>query len=336
MQTSLPRVDFSGVPPPHMPNFSNDHHPPPSVDHWANHSYRPQTTAGSVISMRESVGSSNSQQRAAQLALGYPSGDQMSERDKMLIGKPYRHWIDNQLLEDRQQCKAAVERYNRAALPSESLSPDERARFFAAILNPAQRKNSHLNENTTTLMRVGRIGHRTIVETPFYCDYGYNLTIGEDVVIQPGCYMQDPCEIIIGNRAIVGPNVKFYGMTASIYAGSRKGSQGDFIGGAIRVEDDCFIGADVTILPYRVIGKGAVVGAGSVVTRVSDVWYDMGVQKALLTSMQNVAPYTVVAGNPATEIRTLGEGPVADRRMKHLIQQQNEEMMRDMRNRRGL
>jgi len=40
-------------------------------------------------------------------------------------------------------------------------------------------------------------------------------------------------------------------------------------GGAIRIGEDCFIGGDVIILPFRKIGKGAVVGAGSVVTKVS-------------------------------------------------------------------
>jgi len=81
--------------------------------------------------------------------------------------------------------------------------------------------------------------------------------------------MQDACEIRVGDRTIIGPNVKFYGVTTSVDATVRKGSRGTVQGGAIHIGEDCFIGGDVVILPYRKIGKGAVVGAGSVVTKVS-------------------------------------------------------------------
>ncbi|KAI7081343.1 hypothetical protein KC356_g9175 [Hortaea werneckii] len=81
-----------------------------------------------------------------------------------------------------------------------------------------------------------------------------------------GCHMQDPCEISIGDRTIVGPNVKFYGITPSIDPSVRNGGQGPVRGGAIQIGEDCFIGGDVVILPYRKIGKGATIGAGSVVT----------------------------------------------------------------------
>lgn len=197
----------------------------------------------------------------------------MSEKEKMLLGKPYLHYIDDVLLDDRQQCKFAIERYNNAARPSEAISSDERSRFFSAVIDPAKRNVANQNYRDVsatipTMLRPGRIGHRTIVEAPFNCDYGYNINLGNDVVVGAGCYMQDPCEVIIGNRTIIGPNVRFYGNSASVDPTARKGSQGMLTGGAIIVEDDVFIGGDAIILPHRVIGKGAVVGAGSVVTKV--------------------------------------------------------------------
>lgn len=245
----------------------------------------------------------------------------MSEKEKMLLGKPYLHYIDDVLLDDRQQCKFAIERYNNAARPSEAISSDERSRFFSAVIDPAKRNVANQNYRDVsatipTMLRPGRIGHRTIVEAPFNCDYGYNINLGNDVVVGAGCYMQDPCEVIIGNRTIIGPNVRFYGNSASVDPTARKGSQGMLTGGAIIVEDDVFIGGDAIILPHRVIGKGAVVGAGSVVTK-------------------NVLPNTVVAGNPAREIRTLGPGSVEDRRMRAAIQAENDQSMRDARARRG-
>lgn len=164
---------------------------------------------------------------------------------------------------------------------------------------------------TTWQGPTGTCGSRTIVESPFTCEYGYNVNLGNDVVIQANCVMQDACTISIGDRTIVGPNVKFYCMTASVDSGLRKGSQGMFLAGAIKVEEDCFIGADVIIMPFRTIGKGAVVGAGSVVTK-------------------DVAPFTIVAGNPAKPVRKRIEpGPNVDNH-DHDIQEQNEKMIQLM------
>ncbi|KAK6441567.1 hypothetical protein LTR95_002212 [Oleoguttula sp. CCFEE 5521] len=317
---TLPPVDFNQLPTP-ISGYPYDAVPPQEPwQHQPLPYYGPHTGAGTTVSSRESVGTSSSQRALHLSNLSFAIPGQRSEKEKMLLGKPYLHFIDDVLLDDRQQCKAAVERYNNAARPSDGISADERSRFFSAVIDPAKRPISNqkyhgVPANSPTLIRPGRIGYRTIVETPFNCDFGYNINLGDDIVIGAGCYMQDPCEIIIGNRTIVGPNVKFYGLTASVDAGSRNGSQGRLSGGAIIVEEDCFIGGDVTILPHRVIGKGAVVGAGSVVTK-------------------NVPPYTVVAGNPAREIRTLGPGSVEDRRMRTLIQSENEASVKAMMERR--
>lgn len=183
----------------------------------------------------------------------------------MLIGEPFNHFIDSDLMLDRQECKSALERYNEAARPSTGVSSAERARLFRAIVEPAARQSQRNNSPTDP---IGSVGHRTIVESPFSCDYGYNIHIGDDVVIQAGCYFQDCCRITIGHRVLVGPNVRFYGMTASSHSDLRKGSQGPVIGGAIVIEDDVFIGGDVIIMPFRTIKKGSVVGAGSIVTKV--------------------------------------------------------------------
>lgn len=219
-------------------------------------------------------------QRAAQLALSFTHTSQLSEKDKMLLGKPYLHYLDTVLCADREACKSALERYNDAARPSSGVSTGERARLFRAIVDPSTRAGGNNPNNPTNSSTnpprhlvaqapTGRIGHRTLVETPFNCDYGYNLHIGDDSVVGANCYMMDPCDIVIGDRCIIGPNVKFYGMTAAVDSRNRKGSQGAVVGGAIVVEDDVVIGGDAVVMPYRTIGKGAFVGAGCVVTKVS-------------------------------------------------------------------
>ena len=194
----------------------------------------------------------------------------MTHKDMMLLGKPYRPYIDSGLIADRISCKAALERYNNANKPGQETSDQEKGRLFSEIVIPQRRlpelERHHMNG---LLVSRGHVGERTIVEAPFNCDYGYNIILGSDVAIGAGCYMQDPCEISIGSRTIVGPSVKFYGNTASVDASVRKEVlYGYFVGGAITVEEDCLIGADVIILPYRTIGRGAVIGAGSVVTKV--------------------------------------------------------------------
>ncbi|RMY22246.1 hypothetical protein D0867_02834 [Hortaea werneckii] len=234
-----------------------------------------------------------------------PNGQQAqkTEKEKMLLGEPFSNH-DQALMQDRQQCKRALEEYNSGAGSSPHLSPKERHHLFCSIVEPTARKwYSHSHEPYTGPR--GHIGQGTVVESPFTCDYGYNVFLGDDVVIQSGCHMQDPCEISIGDRTIVGPNVKFYGMTAT-----RNGGQGPVRGGAIRVEADCLIGGDVVILPFRKIGKGAVVGASSVVTK-------------------DVKDYTVVAGSPARVLRRIESGPHVDRHHPE-IEEQNDAMLQEM------
>lgn len=218
------------------------------------------------MTSRES-GSTTSSQRTAALALAHNYGASLSEKDRMLLGRPFHHFIDSTLLKDRKECQAALERYNESARTTSYVGPEVRARFFREVIDPAARERRERDESYTGPQ--GYIGTSTVVDSPFNCDYGYNINLGNDVVIQSGCYMQDACAIRVGNRTLIGPNVKFYGITASVDSTARKGSQGTVQGGAIHIGDDCFIGGDVIILPFRKIGNGAVVGAGSVVTKVS-------------------------------------------------------------------
>ena len=190
----------------------------------------------------------------------------------MLHGRPFNHYNDDLLVHERRQCKGALERYNDAARTSSHISNEERGRLFRAIMDPQSRSAYPGGQDVPAALYFnaprGSVGQQVVVETPFRCDYGYNIHLGDFVVMEAGCYLQDACEISIGDRTIIGPNVKFYGLTVDVDASVRKGSNGNVRGGAIKIGEDCFIGGDVTILPFRKIGKGAVVGASSVVTKV--------------------------------------------------------------------
>lgn len=212
------------------------------------------------------------------MQMGYSGRNQQIEKDKMLRGQPFLHYLDQALLLDRQSCKAAVERYNKAAEMTSGISLPERSKLFTQILKPHKRADAKSREQQHHSGPIGSVGDHTIVETPFKCEYGYNIHIGKDSIIESGCYLQDAADIYIGQRVMIGHNVKLYCLTASIDSSARKGSQGNLIAGAIKIDDDCFLGADVVVLPFVTIHKHAVVGAGSVVTKVREFFLCITVQ----------------------------------------------------------
>ncbi|KAK5010773.1 hypothetical protein LTR28_007869 [Elasticomyces elasticus] len=261
-----PFSELSRDAPPHQDSFTNRASTSTSTPNRTPappHNHGPLPSRSSIDSNRSAM--------TAQLALSHASASTrpqnpppppLSEKEKMLQGKPYRAFTDPELLADRDACKVLLERFNNAS-SSGIVSPEERARLFRAVIE--SRPTAHTSRNSPSEPS-GSVGRDVVVEAPFKCDYGYNVHLGSAVVIQTGCVMLDPCEISIGDRVVIGPNVKFYGMTMHLDYNMRAGSRGDAYGASITIEDDVFIGGDVVILAGVKIGKGAVVGAGTVVS----------------------------------------------------------------------
>lgn len=108
---------------------------------------------------------------------------------------------------------------------------------------------------------------------------GKDVFIGEDLIISDGMHDRN---VFIEERASIGPRV-----TLITYSGpnsSRIRPYVKVVKGEIRIEKDAWIGAGVIILPNLIIGEGAIVGAGAVVTK-------------------NVPPYSIVTGVPAKVIK---------------------------------
>ena len=118
------------------------------------------------------------------------------------------------------------------------------------------------------------------------CGYsiGKDVFIGEDLIISDNIHDKN---VFIGNRVSIGPRVTL--VTSSAPNLSMIRPYVKVVNGKIRIEDDAWIGAGAIILPNVTIGRGAVVGAGAVVTK-------------------DVPPYTVVVGVPAREIKKLNAG----------------------------
>lgn len=104
-------------------------------------------------------------------------------------------------------------------------------------------------------------------------DYGSNVTVGKGAFVNYNCVFADTCSISIGARTLVGPGVSFLSATHPLDPLLRNGTKGPELGKPIVVEEDCWIAANVTLLPGVTIGRGATVGAGSVVTKVSSCHY---------------------------------------------------------------
>ena len=140
------------------------------------------------------------------------------------------------------------------------------------------------------------------VVPPFRADYGTNLRLGDNVFINFNCAIIDTCLVSIGARTLLAPNVSLYSGTHPLDPELRNGTKGPEFGKPITIEEDVWICGNVTICAGVTVGRGSTVGAGSVVTKVCPCPCHRKCSQTN-TCMQSVAPYTVVAGNPAKFIK---------------------------------
>jgi maltose O-acetyltransferase len=104
-----------------------------------------------------------------------------------------------------------------------------------------------------------------VIEPPFQCEYGCNISLGEQVFFNFNCVVLDVAPVRIGARVLIGPGVQIYTATHPLSAEQRKA--GLEAGRRIDIGDDVWIGGGAILCPGVRIGSGSVIGAGSVVTR---------------------------------------------------------------------
>ena len=122
------------------------------------------------------------------------------------------------------------------------------------------------------------------ITPPFQCDYGTNISVGENVYFNFNCVVLDVVKITIGDNVLFGPNVQLLAASHPINALERR--SGLEFGRGIEIGDDVWVGGGVILCPGVKVGEGAVIGAGAVVTK-------------------DVLPNTVVAGNPCEVVKNL-------------------------------
>ena len=108
-------------------------------------------------------------------------------------------------------------------------------------------------------------GENYRINPPFFCDYGYNISIGENFYSNYNLIILDVCEVSIGNNVFIGPNVGIY--TAGHPVNVELRNDGLEYGKKIKIGNNVWIGGNVCILPGVTIGDNVTIGAGSVVTK---------------------------------------------------------------------
>lgn len=182
-----------------------------------------------------------------------------SEKEKMLAGELYLA-SDAQLAAERLQCRQLLRAFN----DSDPADEDGRRRTLARLF--------------------GRVGENTVIEPPFFCDYGGNISIGARFYASFQCVILDPGQVEIGDDVFLGPAVQIYTATHPLDAAER--IRGPELARPVRIGARVWLGGGTIVLPGVTIGDGTTIGAGSVVTK-------------------DVPAGVLAAGNPCRVLRIL-------------------------------
>ena len=112
---------------------------------------------------------------------------------------------------------------------------------------------------------LGKMGRNTVITPPFWCDYGYNISVGDYFYSNHGMIITDGAKVTFGDHVFIAPNCCFTTAEHAIDPEMRKA--GIEIAKPITVGNNVWIGAGSTILAGVEIGDNTVIGAGSVVTK---------------------------------------------------------------------
>ena len=109
------------------------------------------------------------------------------------------------------------------------------------------------------------VGKNVVINKPFHCDYGSNISIGDNFFANYGCVILDVNKVTIGNNVFMAPCVCLYTAGHPIDKDIR--NEKLEYGWPITIGDDVWIGGSVVINPGVTIGSNVVIGSGSVVTK---------------------------------------------------------------------
>ncbi len=184
----------------------------------------------------------------------------MTEKEKAANGLLYDANFDRELLKERSHAKGLLYQYN--------LTPPDKEKERISILQGL----------------LGKCPENLIIEPPFYCDYGYNIEIGNHFFANMNLVILDGAKVTIGENVFIAPNVAIY--TAGHPFSVSQRIVGLEYAYPVCIGNNVWIGGNVVILPGVTIGDNCVIGAGSVVTK-------------------DIPTNTIAVGNPCRVMRNL-------------------------------
>lgn len=164
----------------------------------------------------------------------------MTEKEKRAAGLPYNA-SDPEIFREYMACSDKCFAFNNT-LPSNIA---ERYAILKSIF--------------------ARMGDKVVIQSPFWCDMGYNIEVGDNFFANHGCTMLDTARITFGDNVFIGPNCSFNAAIHPLDSAER--IRWTESARPITVGNNVWFGASVTVLPGVTIGDNAVIGAGSLVTR---------------------------------------------------------------------
>ncbi len=178
----------------------------------------------------------------------------------MPTGQVYNPGQDEELVTELTACKAKCLRYNQ--LPSGA----EKKELLKEI--------------------VGQSGENCHIEPNFWCDYGWNIKVGDNFYANHNLTVLDAGGVTFGDNVFIGPDCSFYTSGHPLDAARR--NTGLEYAYPITVGNNVWIGGGVRAVPGVTIGDNSVIGARSVVVK-------------------DVPANSVAAGNPCRVIREITE-----------------------------
>ena len=168
--------------------------------------------------------------------------------------------------------------------------------FFAYNQLPPSRRE----ERESVLRKAfGKVGVNPWIESPFQCDMGFMIELGDNVYINHNCMFLDCGGITIGDNVLIGPNVGIF--TPEHAFDPQLRIEGYEISHPVVIKDNVWIGGNVSIIGGVTIGENTIIGAGSVVTH-------------------DIPANVIAVGNPCRVLREISEedkkqhGPFHDKK----------------------
>lgn len=185
----------------------------------------------------------------------------MNEKEKMIAEEIYDPG-DRDLRNDREKSYSLVIEINKVDIKDK----EEKKRLYNQLF--------------------GKVGKYLNIIPNFHCDYGYNISWGDNCFANAGLVILDCAKVTIGNNVLIGPNVNI--VTAGHPLCYEERNTGKEFAKEIVIKDNVWLGAGVTINPGVTIGMGSVIGSGSTVTK-------------------NIPSGVIAVGTPAKILREINE-----------------------------